>query len=156
MVAARCAERKIDRADVLFRARELREFTGWGNSQLHLHLGRLVELEYVLTHRADHGQGFVYELVYDGGGRSGGRFLSGLLDVEKLRACHSYDGKRPGFAADHPGHNGEHPAPVRASSGPVPGVIRPGETASFSSETLAVSPKTAGNAHRDGAALAAS
>ena len=154
MVAARCAERKIDRADVLFRARELREFTGWGNSQLHLHLGRLVELEYVLTHRADHGQGFVYELVYDGAGKDGGRFLPGLLDVEKLRAVHGYEGKRPGFEADHPVEKTEHPAPVRPSSGPVPGVIRPVGNAAFSPETAVSDTPIRENAHQDAAVLA--
>ncbi len=147
MVAARCAERKIERPDVLFRARELREFTGWGNSQLHLHLGRLVELEYVLTHRADYGQGFVYELVYDGSGKDGGRFLPGLLDVEKLRAAHSYGGKRPGLADDHP-------APVRPSSGPVPGGVRPVETVSLSSEKSGLDGQSGQNAHLDGAPLA--
>lgn len=117
MVAGRCAAAKIGRDDVRFRARELREFTGWGNSQLHLHLSRLAEMEYVLTHRADHGQGFVYELVYDGGGKDGGRFLPGLLDVEAL--------KRPGGVADRPGGkrraSGPRPARFRPPSGACPG-----------------------------------
>jgi DNA primase len=147
MVNARCAEQKLERADVRFRARELREFTGWGNSQLHLHLSRLAEMEYVLTHRADHGQGFVYELVYDGGGKDGGRFLPGLLDVEAL--------KRPGGLADRPGVNGEHPAPVRPGSGPLPGPVRPGQTAPFSSEKCEPHGQTAENAHQAGRADAA-
>jgi len=154
LVAERCKTAKMERADVLFRARELREFSGWGNSQLHLHLSRLAELEYVLTHRADHGQGFVYELVYDGAGKDGGRFLPGLLDVEKLRSGHSYDGKRPGFETNHPGVNGEHPAPVRPSSGPVPGVIRPVENVGSSSEKSHGAASTRKNAHLDAAALA--
>ena len=147
MAAARRAERKSGREHGRFRARDLREFTGWGNSQLHLHLGRLVALEYVLTHRADHGQGFVYELVYDGAGKDGRRFLSGLLDVEAL--------KRPGVLADHPGANGDHPAPIRPASGPIPGGVRPPKTAAFSSEKLSAAPKTPENAHQDGAAHAA-
>ncbi len=104
-------------------------------------------MEYVLTHRADHGQGFVYELVYDGSGKEGGRFLPGLLDVEAL--------KRPGVLVDRPGVNGEHPAPVRPGSGPLPGPVRPGKTASLSSEKRAPEAKPAGNAHQDGAANAA-
>jgi len=154
LVAERCKTAKMERADVLFRARELREFSGWGNSQLHLHLSRLAELEYVLTHRADHGQGFVYELVYDGAGKDGGRFLPGLLDVEKLRSGHGYDGKRPGFETNRPGVNGEHPAPVRPSSGPVPGVIRPVENVGSSSEKSHGAASTRKNAHLDAAALA--
>jgi hypothetical protein len=147
MVSARRAERKSEREHGRFRARDLREFTGWGNSQLHLHLSRLVALEYVLAHRADHGQGFVYELVYDGAGKDGGRFLSGLLDVEAL--------KRPGSLADHPGVNGDHPDPVRPGSGPLPGSVRPPETAAFSSENPSAAAKTPENAHQDGAEHAA-
>lgn len=141
MVGGRCAAQKIERSDVRFRARELREFAGWGNSQLHVHLGRLVELEYVLAHRADHGQGFVYELVYDGAGKDGRRFLPGLLDPAKLN--------RPGVAADHP-------APVRPVSGPLPGPVRPAENAGSPSENAAPDAQPGRNAHLDGALAVAS
>jgi hypothetical protein len=151
MVAEKCRTTKTERADVLFRARQLREFTGWGSSQLHVHLQRLAELEYVLTHRADHGQGFVYELVYDGAGKDGGRFLPGLLDVEKLRAAHGYDEKRPGLATELPGQNGEHPAPVRPVSGPLPGPVRPAKNAASSSEKSGPDGQSDQNAHQDGA-----
>lgn len=136
MVAERCTARKIERGDVLFRARELREFAGWGNSQLHVHLGRLVELEYVLAHRADHGQGFVYELVYDGQGKDGRRFLSGLIDSAKL---------------NRPGQNSDHPAPVRPVSGPHPGPVRPAKNAASPSENAPGAASASGNAHQDGA-----
>jgi len=148
-----CTARKIEREDFLFSRRQVREFTGWGNSQLHVHLQRLAELEYLCTHRADHGQGFVYELVYDGRGKDGGRFLPGLIDVEKLRSGHGYEEKHPGLLPNHPGVNGEHPAPIRPVSGANPGGIRPQENASFSSEKLAVAAKVPANAHLDGAAL---
>ena len=128
-VAARAEAGKCERADVRFRARELREACGWGNSQLHVHLGRLVELEYVLAHRADHGTGHVYELVYDGGGKDGRRHLPGLLDVERLGAAHVYDASRPGSGAGRP-------APVRPSSGPLPGPVRPLEIPSPASDEV--------------------
>ena len=32
----------------------------------HVHVGRLVELEYLVAHRAQRGSGLLYELVYDG------------------------------------------------------------------------------------------
>jgi DNA primase catalytic core len=134
MVDEQCKTAKKERPDVLFRARQLREFTGWGSSQLHVHLMRLVELEYLLTHRADHGQGFVYELVYDGGGKSGGRFLPGLLDVEKLRTVYAYGEKLPASAPELPGVKAELPAPIRPVSGPLPGAIRPGENAVVTSQ----------------------
>jgi DNA primase catalytic core len=154
MVAERCTARKIERGDVLFRARELREFAGWGNSQLHVHLGRLVELEYVLAHRADHGQGCVYELVYDGQGKDGRRFLSGLIDVETLRRGGNDATPRDATASPgagvspcRPGQIGDHPATVRPLSGPVPGPIRPEETAPSPSEKPSGAASASGNAH---------
>jgi len=139
MVAEKCAAAKLERTDARFRARHLREFTGWGHSQLHVHLSRLVELEYLIPHRADHGQGVVYELLYDGGGKNGARFLPGLIDVEKLRAGVT-------TASECPGVNGECPAPVRPQSGPVPGPVRPGENVDSSSEKCAPEAKPDENA----------
>jgi hypothetical protein len=55
---------------------KVREFTGWGNTQLKLHLGRLEEMEYLLAHRGRRGQSFVYELIYDGQGKDGQPFLA--------------------------------------------------------------------------------
>ena len=89
MVARECAKASIERGDFRFTRREVREATGWSNTQLRLHLQRLVELEYVLVHRGARGQGFVYELLYDGGGKDGSPFLLGLLDVDAL--AHEYD-----------------------------------------------------------------
>lgn len=132
-VAARCATAKMERSDIRFTRRQVREACGWSNTQLHVHLTRLVELEYLLPHRADHGQGSVYELVYDGGGKDGGRFVPGLLDVEKLRAevrVHDYDEKRSGSVE---AFSGAIRGVFGPSSGPVPGV----ENAQSSSETAA-------------------
>jgi hypothetical protein len=153
MASEVCAARKFERGDFLFSRRQVREFTGWGNSQLHVHLQRLVELEYLLMHRADRSQGFVYELVYDGAGKDGGRFLPGLLDVEKLRGNATTSAERPGFLTGHPGSNGDHPAPVRPVSGANPGGIRPAKTVALSSENAPIPAQMPGNAHLDGAAL---
>lgn len=139
MVVARCEARKIERDDVLFSRRELREFCGWGDTQLKIHLGRLAEMEYVLTHRADHGQGFVYELVYDGGGKDGRRFLPGLLDVDALRS--GQKGERSGVGRPAVGH--------QSAGG------RAGKSAPFSSEKCEPHGQTAENAHQEGAADAA-
>jgi DNA primase len=143
MVTERCAAAKMERGDVLFRARQVREFAGWGNSQLHVHLQRLVELEYVIAHRADHGQGNVYELLYDGSGKDGRRFLPGLIDVTRLQ--------RPGVPPEHPGQKDDHPAPVRPVSGPVPGGVRAGENDASPSENAPSDAQARENAHLDGA-----
>jgi DNA primase len=75
---------EMQRADFFFSRRWARETTGWSDAQVRKHIERLVELEYVLSHRAARGQGVVYELLYDGQGRDGRPFLIGLLDVERL------------------------------------------------------------------------
>ena len=58
-------EQGLARADVRFTRREVREASGWegADTQLKVHLGRLVELEYLLVHRGGRGQSFVYELL---------------------------------------------------------------------------------------------
>ncbi len=87
MVGEACAKERLSRKEFLFSRRRLREHTGWSNTQVHVHLSRLVELEYVISHRSMRGQSFSYELVYDGAGKDGTPFLSGLIDVEALEAA---------------------------------------------------------------------
>jgi hypothetical protein len=93
MVGVGCQTRGIDRTAYRFTRKTVREETGWGDTQLKVHLQRLVELEYLLVHRG-RGQ-HVYELVYDGQGQAGERFLTGLLDPEKLRRS-GVEGERSG------------------------------------------------------------
>lgn len=85
-IAAECGKHAVDRANFLFSRRQLREATSWTDAQVRRHLDRLVELEYVLVHKATRGQAQVFELVYDGQGQDGGRFLPGLLDIDRLAA----------------------------------------------------------------------
>jgi DNA primase len=66
LVTAGCEVHGMDRADFRFSRREVRERTGWGNTQLKVHLGRLVEMEFLVVHRGKQGQGFVYELAWAG------------------------------------------------------------------------------------------
>jgi DNA primase len=96
MVEAQCAQHSIKRSDYRFSRRQVREHTRWGDTQLKIHLGRLVELEYLLVHRGGRGQSFEYELVYDGGSDPQ-RHLNGLIDVEALRRM--YDAQRSGSEA---------------------------------------------------------
>jgi len=99
-------------ADLRFSRRLVRELTGWGDTQLKIHLARLTELEYILAHRVARGQGLEYELVYDGEGDAGGRFLMGLADMAQLdgKATLPYDAQRSGV-------NGERSAPGRGVVG---------------------------------------
>ena len=74
----------------------MREHTRWGDTQLKIHLARLVELEYLLVHRGGRGQSFEYELVFDGEANADTRHASGLIDIEALK--HAYDAQRSGSA----------------------------------------------------------
>jgi DNA primase len=92
MVERECAAQSTRRADYRFSRRQVREATKWGDTQLKIHLARLVELEYLLIHRGGRGQSFEYELLYDGTNGHAAH-VSGLIDVEALS---HYDAERSG------------------------------------------------------------
>ena len=69
-----------------FTRKDVREATGWSDTQLRVHLDRLVEMEYVATHREGAGGKFVYALMYDGA-CDAKPHLSGLLDVAAMVAA---------------------------------------------------------------------
>lgn len=163
---------RIDRRDVRFSRRDVRTFTGWGHSQLALHLHRLEALEYVLVHRGRHGQSFVYELLYETTAQAETMQLAGLLDVEKLRERErpvfplasqlsraerqkqlakgktvagedsSYDGNSPGLERNSPGL-------FRAVSGGLPGDVREGLEVSAAGVCGDYEPVSNGHAHLD-------
>ncbi len=54
------------RTDFRFSRREVRAHTGWGHTQLKVHLHRLEDLEYLIVHSGGRGQSFVYELNWSG------------------------------------------------------------------------------------------
>ncbi|QDV45066.1 DNA primase [Stieleria neptunia] len=74
----------VPRDAVRFTRRDIREATSIGNSQLGIHLNRLVDLEYVHVHRGRKGGRYIYELLYSGEGREGQPFMTGLIDPGKL------------------------------------------------------------------------
>ncbi|MGH3442519.1 MAG: DNA primase, partial [Nitriliruptorales bacterium] len=84
-VTDRAKAEQVDRDLVRFTRRELREATGWGDTQLKVHLARLVDLELVAAERGGRGGGFVYELAWDGTDRHG-RAVAGLVDLDTLTA----------------------------------------------------------------------
>jgi DNA primase catalytic core len=97
-VGAECQRQTIRRADYRFARRTLREAIAWGDTQLKVHLARLVELEYLVAHRTRTG-GNEYELVYEITGDEGARF-PGLADIEAIRQAqgHAYDDARSGLS----------------------------------------------------------
>jgi hypothetical protein len=95
MVAKDCKKNAVERCDYRFTRRMIREYTGWGNTQLKAHIKRLEDMEYLLIYRGGRGHQFVYELMYNGEGRDGTPFFPGLIDVQKLRKIR-YDENRSG------------------------------------------------------------
>jgi DNA primase len=114
-VTAECERLKMERSDYRFSRRDVRAFTGWGDTQLKIHLHRLEELEYLLIHRGGRGQSFVYELLFTRPSDGGKPVLSGLIDVDVL-SKHGYDEKKSGLAA---GRSGSSRPQVGGVSGSV-------------------------------------
>jgi len=125
MVSQECARQKMERQDHRFSRRDVRQATGWGDTQLRVHLRRLEELEYLLVHRGGRGQSFVYELVFERQGDSAKPVLPGLIDIERLKTSH-YDEKNAGseshFAGLTRGQNGGIAGGTRDEASP--GVTR--------------------------------
>lgn len=92
-VGTECTRQSVKRTDVHFSRRSLREAIAWGDTQLKIHLSRLAELEYLVTHRTKT-NGFEYELVYDLADGEGALRFPGLADIESLRC--TYDAARSG------------------------------------------------------------
>ncbi|CAN5821603.1 hypothetical protein BH11GEM2_BH11GEM2_05750 [soil metagenome] len=93
-VTRACALHRGQQEDFRFLARQAREATGLGATQVKLHLRRLVELEYVLVHRAPRGQGVSYELVYTAAEHTAdATIFSGLREVQALTNV-PYDAER--------------------------------------------------------------
>jgi DNA primase len=99
MVTKECERLEMERTDYRFSRRDVRQCTGWGNTQLKTHLSRLEEMEYLLVHHGGRGQRFVYELMFERSAGDDRPMLPGLIDVEKLR----YDGNRSGPQGDRSG-----------------------------------------------------
>jgi DNA primase len=122
IVSKECERLKMDRRDYRFSRRDIRQYTGWGDTQLRVHLGRLEDLEYLLVHRGGRGQSFVYELVFERSANDEKPMLPGLIDIEKLK-IHGYDKKNAGlngeFAGSNRPQNGGVAGGSRVESSPI-------------------------------------
>jgi len=143
LVHARMAEQGLPQREVRFARGELRAATRTSDTQLKVHLARLAEMEYLLIHRAERGQGYVYELLYDGDAQMGVH-LSGLIDVRTLKTqgqtqtqtqaqTRAYDAQRTALGA-------EKSAPGRGVAGGKSGGGPEGETAAKTHETRLAAP----------------
>jgi hypothetical protein len=131
-VSTQCACQAIRRSDFRFSRRVLREAINWGDTQLRLHLERLVEFEYVLTHREGPGGKYLYELAYEV--RDDARAqVAGLIDADALAALAARD-PAPAVAKSR-GQAPEVAGRLRGECGPVAAKSRGGESAAMPAST---------------------
>jgi DNA primase catalytic core len=139
----------IPQAEVRFTRRDVRAWTGWGDTQLRVHLTRLHELEYLVAHRGMRGQSFEYELAFDGDTGAQAPHLVGLIDADDLAEPTTTDttmtssrGAAPQFAAPSRGHNGPNAAPLRTGQpADKPALARlPGDEADEDAQTHLLRP----------------
>jgi len=76
---------KVGAGSACFNRRAVREFTGWSDYQVKIHIKQLEELEYLVPISGRRGQSYCYRLAWEGEGLDGERFLPGLVSVEELR-----------------------------------------------------------------------
>lgn len=112
-VAAECKRDHIKRADFRFSRRRLREALAWGDTQLKVHLARLVEMEYLVAHRGAHAS-LAYELVYEAPAGEDVLRFPGLADIAALK--YAYDAARSGVNGERSG-SGRPPVGPRSGGG---------------------------------------
>jgi hypothetical protein len=103
---------KVDNVNmdaVRFTRKQLREATGWSDTALKVHLARLVEMEYLLTHINGHRQRHHYELLYQPDASN--QMLLKLMDVENERL------KKADRSGQNINRSGAGQAAVRGMSG---------------------------------------
>jgi len=99
-VGQEAQRQQLRRGDFRFSRRALREAIAWGDTQLKIHLSRLVELEYLVAHRGKAG-GFDYELVYDVAGDGQAVRFPGLAELDALQCA--YDAARSALEGSRSG-----------------------------------------------------
>ena len=145
-----CRARRCQPSELRFLGREVRKALGSGVTQTKVHLGRLVDLEYVLVHRAPRGHGVAYELVYQRASDeciSVGTF-SGLRDAATL-GTREYDNERSAPTQERSGAG-------RPPAGAEPGGGRSASNAAIPRDDreLAREASVRARNHRNGAAPA--
>ncbi|VAW66713.1 DNA primase, phage associated, partial [hydrothermal vent metagenome] len=122
MVTDNCKVETIEQSDYRFSRKQIRDTTGWGNTQIRIHCDRLVDMEYLLVHRGQRGSCFEYELLYQHENEQYGKTLMKLIDAEKLKTLHTKNssrGKDLQLAGPKRAQNGGLTAPKRGSKNPA-------------------------------------
>jgi hypothetical protein len=127
-VSTESERQKVKRNDLRFSRRQLREAITWGDTQLRMHLERLVDLEYVLTSRCGAGGKYVYELVYVVADDSRAQ-VTGLIEVAALEALYTTTmSKSRGQPPEVAGRSRGDSAPVAGRSRGSESLAKPSST----------------------------
>ncbi|MHC1681399.1 MAG: CHC2 zinc finger domain-containing protein [Clostridiaceae bacterium] len=85
MVELRCQAQGEETKECRFTRRDIRDHCRWSDFQIKSHIRQLEDLEYIYSLAGKKGKEYVYELLYDGEGDDGKRFVMGLTPVEQLK-----------------------------------------------------------------------
>jgi DNA primase len=134
-VAARAKDQAIEQSLVRFMRRELREHTSMSDTQLRVHLDRLVALEYLVPHAGRNGQRFVYELAFDGDVRCDAPQAICLTKIEGLRDTP--------MTANLAAQKADLAGCLRPANGPLAATLRGAETPAIPRSDAVLLPLTA-------------
>ena len=124
-----CTRDKVERGSLHFTRKQVRDWTGWSDFQVQMHMNKLVSLEYLTTHRGARGSQFVYELLFDGDASQSGLHLIGLSDLERKPSHkYDYDEKLEPMAQSFEHQKGEFEPPYSIQIAPVLITRKPRET----------------------------
>ncbi len=76
---------------IAFTRRDIREFTGWTNTRLHIYLKELIDMEYVIVESGRNNSLQHYRLLYEGQGKDGGKFIPGLKSIDEITKEYQQD-----------------------------------------------------------------
>jgi hypothetical protein len=147
-VLAICEQDGITRSQYRFSRKSVRQWCGWSDTQVRVHLERLMQMEYVLAHRGGRGQSFEYELLYSGDVADSHKHLMGLLDVDAIKENNNTN-------KSSRGDKGEFAGSTRAQRGAFVGTSRGsvnGTDAQLEAGSSHFTPSAAENALRNGTA----
>jgi DNA primase len=85
MVEQTAEQNNIPVDEVYFTRRMIREYMGWSDWQIKVHIKQLEELEYLHIRIGSRGKEYAYALNYKGRGGDSGRFYLNLTPVEEIR-----------------------------------------------------------------------
>ena len=138
LVDTTMAVRSMARAAVRFTRRELRAVVGMTDTALRIHLERLIALEYVLVHRGQRGQSFVYELLFDGDAATLAPQMAGLIEVGTSPTVTQFAPVGLKFtppATEFAGQSEKFTPPLHPQHTPIAPSSHPSEIAEITSKT---------------------